>query len=552
MSSSIMSELLAESSFENLKEGAIVPGTITEIRENEVVVDIGVKAEGVISATEFVDVGELQIGSQIDVFVERLEDREGSPILSYDKAEQKKNWEKILAKCEEGSVVSGKVKAKVRGGLIVNIGVDSFLPTSQIDVQPSKNLDQYVGQTFDFKVLKINQDRKNIVVSRRELIEEQRRIKRERLLEEIKPGDVRRGMVKNITDYGAFIDLDGMDGLLHITDMSWGRISHPSQMVKVGEEVSIMILDVDRDRERVSLGLKQTTPNPWEGIEARYPIGGQVRGKVVNLVPYGAFVELEEGVEGLVHVTEFSWTKRINKPSEVLRIGDQADAVVLGIQEGDQKISLSIRQLEQNPWDMVKHNYPVGARVRGKVRNLTSYGAFVELEEGIDGMVHVSDMSWTRKVNHPSEIVKKGDEVDAIVLDVVAENQRISLGMKQLTTDPWSDIDTFYKIGDLVSGKVSKITSYGAFVELEHAIDGLVHISQISEERIERVKDVLDNGQEITARVIQIDRDGRRIGLSVKAAHYDEDQLAAETAAFESIGRDELTSLGDILDEATK
>ena len=552
MSSSIMSELLAESSFENLKEGAIVPGTITEIRENEVVVDIGVKAEGVISATEFVDVGELQIGSQIDVFVERIEDREGSPTLSYDKAEQKKNWEKILAKCEEGSVVSGKVKAKVRGGLIVNIGVDSFLPTSQIDVQPSKNLDQYVGQTFDFKVLKINQDRKNIVVSRRELIEEQRRIKRERLLEEVKPGDVRRGMVKNITDYGAFIDLDGMDGLLHITDMSWGRISHPSQMVKVGEEVSIMILDVDRDRERVSLGLKQTTPNPWEGIEARYPIGGQVRGKVVNLVPYGAFVELEEGVEGLVHVTEFSWTKRINKPSEVLRIGDQTDAVVLGIQEGDQKISLSIRQLEQNPWDMVKHNYPVGARVRGKVRNLTSYGAFVELEEGIDGMVHVSDMSWTRKVNHPSEIVKKGDEVDAIVLDVVAENQRISLGMKQLTTDPWSDIDTFYKIGDLVSGKVSKITSYGAFVELEHGIDGLVHISQISEERIERVKDVLDNGQEITSRVIQIDRDGRRIGLSVKAAHYDEDQLAAETAAFESIGRDELTSLGDILDEATK
>lgn len=547
-----MSELLAESSFENLKEGAIVPGTITEVRENEVVVDIGVKAEGIISATEFVDVGELQIGSQIDVFVERIEDREGSPILSYDKAEQKKNWEKILAKCEEGSVVSGRVKAKVRGGLIVNIGVDSFLPTSQIDVQPSKNLDQYVGQTFDFKVLKINQDRKNIVVSRRELIEEQRRIKRKRLLAEVKPGDIRRGVVKNITDYGAFIDLDGMDGLLHITDMSWGRISHPSQMVKVGEEVSIMILDVDRDRERVSLGLKQTTPNPWEGIDARYPIGGQVRGRVVNLVPYGAFVELEEGVEGLVHVTEFSWTKRINKPSDVLRIGDQTDAVVLGIQEEDQKISLSIRQLESNPWDMVKHNYPVGARVRGKVRNLTSYGAFVELEEGIDGMVHVSDMTWTRKVNHPSEIVKKGDEVDAIVLDVVAENQRISLGMKQLTTDPWSDIDTFYKIGDLVSGKVSKITSYGAFVELDHGIDGLVHISQISEERIERVKDVLKNDQEITSRVIQIDRDGRRIGLSVKAAHYDEDQLAAETAAFESIGRDELTSLGDILDEATK
>ena len=552
MSSSIMEELLAESSFENLKEGAIVLGTITEIRENEVVIDIGAKAEGGISASEFVDVGELQIGAEIEVFLERLEDRDGNPILSYDKAEQKKNWEKILAKCEEGSVVSGRVKTKVKGGLIVNIGVDSFLPASQIDVQPPKNLDQYVGQTFDFKVLKINQDRENIVVSRRELIEEQRLIKRRQLLAEVKPGDVRRGVVKNITDYGAFIDLDGLDGLLHITDMSWGRISHPSEMVKVGEEVSIMIIEVDRDRERVSLGLKQTTPNPWEGIETRYPVTAQVRGKVVNLVPYGAFVELEEGVEGLVHVTELSWTKRINKPNEILRIGEEIDTVVLGIQKDDQKISLSVRQLEPNPWDMVKHNYPVGARVRGKVRNLTSYGAFVELEEGIDGMIHVSDMSWTRKINHPSEIARKGEKVDAIVLDVVAESQRISLGIKQLTSDPWSEIDTFYKIGDVVTGKVSKMTSYGAFVELDHGIDGLVHISQISEERVEKVKDVLEHGMEVTTRVIQIDRDDRRIGLSIKAANYDSEQLAAETAAYESIGRDELTNLGDILDEATK
>lgn len=553
MSSSIMSELLAESSFGNLKEEAIVPGTITEIRENEVVIDIGGKSEGVISATEFVDVGELQLGSQIDVFIERVEDREGNPILSYDKAEQKKNWENILSKCEEGSVVPGRVKAKVRGGLIVNIGVDSFLPASQIDVQPSKDLDQYVGQTFDFKVLKINKDRKNIIVSRRELIEEQRRIKRTQLLTEINQGDIRRGAVKNITDYGAFIDLDGLDGLLHITDMSWGRISHPSQVVRVGEEVSVMILEVDLERERVSLGLKQTTQNPWEGIKTRYPIGGQVHGRVVNLVPYGAFVELEEGVEGLVHITEFSWTKRINKPSEVLKVGDETGAVVLGIQEEEQKISLSIRQLEQNPWDMVKHNYPVGARVRGKIRNLTNYGAFVALEEGIDGMVHVSDMSWTRKVNHPNEIVNKDDEIDAIVLDVVPENQRISLGMKQLTMDPWSDIDTLYKIGDVVSGKVSIIASYGAFVELEHGIDGLVHISQISEEHIEKVKDVLKKGQEVTSRVIKIDHDSRRIALSVKAAHYDEDRLAAETAAFESIGHEEaLTSLGDILDEATQ
>ena len=547
-----MEELLAESSFESLREGAIISGTITEIRDNEVVVDIGAKAEGSISASEFADVGDLQIGSEIEVFLERLEDRDGNPVLSFDKAEQKKNWEQILAKCEEGSVVSGRVKAKVKGGLIVNIGVDSFLPASQIDVQPPKNLDQYVGQTYDFKVLKINLDRRNIVVSRRELIEEQRRIKRQKLLEEVKPGDIRRGAVKNITVYGAFIDLDGIDGLLHITDMSWGRVSHPSEMVKIGEEVDIMIIDVDRERERVSLGLKQTTPNPWEGIETRFPVGAQVRGKVVNLVPYGAFVELEEGVEGLVHVTELSWTKRVNRPNEILSVGQEVDAIVLGIQTDDQKISLSVRQLEPNPWDMVKHNYPVGARVRGVVRNLTSYGAFVELEEGIDGMIHVSDMSWTRKVNHPSEVVKKGDEIDAMVLDVVAESQRISLGMKQLVADPWSEIDTHYKIGDVVQGRVSKLTSYGAFIELEHGIDGLVHISQITEDRVERVKDVLEIGKEVTSRVIKIDRDDRRIGLSIKAAHYDSEQLAAEAAAYESLGRDELTSLGDILDEATK
>ncbi len=547
-----MEELLAESQFEKLKEGAIIPGTITEIRDNEVVIDIGAKAEGTISASEFVDVGELQIGSQIEVYVEKLEDRDGNPILSYDKAEQKKNWENILSKCAEGTVVSGRVRSKVKGGLIVNIGVDSFLPASQIDIQPPKNLDQYVGQTYDFKVLKINQERRNIVVSRRELIEEQRVHKRRQLLDSVKPGDTREGVVKNITDYGAFIDLDGLDGLLHITDMSWGRISHPSEMLKIGEEVKVMIIDVDRDRERVSLGLKQTTSNPWEGIENRYPLDSKVNGKIVNLVPYGAFVELEEGVEGLVHVTELSWTRRINKPNEVLKVGDVIDSVVIGIQKEDQKISLSVRRLEPNPWDMVRHNYPAGARVRGKVRNLTNYGAFVELEEGIDGMIHVSDMSWTRKVNHPSEFVKKGDEIDAIVLDVDSNNQRISLGIKQLSSDPWSEIDQLFKIGDVVKGKVTKITTYGAFIDLGNGIDGLVHISQVSEDHIEKIKDVLETDQEVTARVIKIDIEERRIGLSIKAANYDSEQLAAETAAYENIKSDDLTSLGDILDEATK
>jgi small subunit ribosomal protein S1 len=548
-----MEELLQGSSLDTLEEGSIIKGTIIEIRPTEVVVDIGGKSEGVISASEFVDVSELQVGSEIEVFLEKLEDREGNPVVSFDKAEQKKNWETILSKCEEGSIIPGRVRSKVKGGLIVSIGVDSFLPASQIDVQPPKNLDQYVGQTYDFKVIKINQDRKNIVVSRRELIEEQRMEKRRALLENIKPGDTRRGMVKNITDYGAFVDLDGLDGLLHITDMSWGRIQHPSEMVKQGEEVEVMIIEVDRERERVSLGLKQLTKNPWDRIEEKYPVGGTVNGRVVNLVPYGAFIEIEEGVEGLVHVTELSWTKRISKPGEVLKVGDEVQAVVLGIQKEEQKISLGIRQLEENPWDLARHNYPVGARVRGKVRNLTTYGAFVELEEGIDGMVHVSDMSWTRKVNHPSEMVKKGDEVDATVLDVDADAQRISLGMKQLTDDPWSAIETHFRIGDMVTGKVSKVTSYGAFVELEHDIDGLVHISQVAEERTENIADVLTAGDEVTARVIKIDKDDRRIGLSIKAANYSEEDLAKERAAFESVtGSEDLTNLGDLLDEATK
>jgi small subunit ribosomal protein S1 len=538
-----------------LKEGSIVAGVITEIRQNEVVVDIGGKSEGVVPANEFIDLGELQVGSQIEVLIEKVEDKNGNPVISYDKAQQQKNWENILTKFPEGSVVSGRVRAKVKGGLIVSIGVDSFLPASHIDVQPPKNLDQYVGQTYDFKVLKINLDRQNIVLSRRELIEQQRTEKRRNLLDSIQPGQVRKGVVKNITDFGAFIDLDGMDGLLHITDMSWGRISHPSEMLKQGEEVQVMIIEVNREKERVSLGLKQTTKNPWDDIEHKFPVGAKVRGKVVNLVPYGAFVEIEPGVEGLVHITEMSWTKRITKPSELLKVGQELDAVVLGIQKDEQKISLGLRQLEPNPWDMVRHNYPMGARVRGKVRNMTTYGAFIELEEGIDGMVHVSDMSWTRKVNHPSEVLKKGDEVDAIVLDVDPNQQRISLGMKQLAVDPWTDIDSFFKIGDVVQGTVTKITSFGAFVELKDGIDGLVHISQISEERIDKVKDILKPGQAVTARVIKIDRDERRLGLSIKAANYSADQLAAETATYEALNRDssgDMMNLGDILDEAAK
>ena len=549
-----MQQLLEESGLSQLQEGKIVSGVITEIRQNEVVVDIGGKSEGIIPASEFIDIGDLQIGGTIEVLIEKLETKDGSPILSYDKAEQKKNWDNILTKFPEGSIATGRVKAKVKGGLIISIGVDAFIPASHVDIQPPKNLDQYVGQTYDFKVIKIDQLRKNVVLSRRELIEQQRGDKRRLLLESIQPGQVRKGVVKNITDFGAFIDLDGMDGLLHITDMSWGRIAHPSDVLKQGEEIQVMIIEVNREKERVSLGLKQTTKNPWDEIEHKFPVGTKVHGKVVNLVPYGAFLEIEPGVEGLVHITEMSWTKRITKPSEVLKVGQELDAVVLGIQKEDQKISLGIRQLEPNPWDMVRHNYPMGARVRGKVRNMTTYGAFIELEEGIDGMVHVSDMTWNRKVNHPSEVLKKGDEVDAIVLDVDPSQQRISLGMKQLAEDPWSDIESHFKIGDVVKGTVTKITTFGAFIELKDGIDGLVHISQISEDRIEKVKDHVKPGQEVTARVVKIDREERRLGLSIKAANYSTDQLAAETASFEALNRDssgDMMNLGAILDAAS-
>jgi small subunit ribosomal protein S1 len=530
-----MEELLAQSTPPLLKAGTVVKGVITEIRQNDIIVDIGGKSEGIIPHNEFPDISELQVGGEIDVFLEKLEDRSGSPVVSYDKAQQKKNWENIAANSVEGAVVQGRVKAKVKGGLIVSVGVDAFMPASQIDVQPPKNLDQYVGQTYDFKVLKINTERKNIVVSRRELIEEQRHEKRRVLLDEVKPGSKRKGTVKNITDYGAFVDLDGLDGLLHITDMSWGRVSHPGELLKVGEEIEVMIIEVDRDRERVSLGLKQCVQNPWENIERKFPVGARVRGKVVNLVAYGAFIEIEQGVEGLVHISELSWTKRISKPSEVLKIGQEIDAVILGVNKEEQKISLGVRQLDANPWDMVRHNYPVGARVHGKVRNLTAYGAFVELEEGIDGMVHVSDMSWTRRITHPGEIIKKGDEVEAIVLDVDADQQRISLGIKQTQDDPWADIDHKHRIGDIVEGKVTKITNFGAFVELENEIDGLVHISQIGEEHVEKIKDVLKVGQQVSARIIKIDREERRIGLSIKAATYDPAQLQAEISAFDRL-----------------
>jgi small subunit ribosomal protein S1 len=515
--------------------GEIVKGKVIEVRPKEALVDIGYKSEGTIPAAEFDDIKVVKVGDEIDVLIERLEDREGMVVLSKEKAEFKKNWERILTIAGEGATVTGKVKTAVKGGLVVNIGVEAFLPASQIDIIPPKNLQPFIGNTYEFKVVKINQDRQNVVLSRRELIEAERTARRAALLTDMTPGDIRKGVVKNITDFGAFIDLNGLDGLLHITDMSWGRIGHPSEILKVGQELDVVVLDVNREKERVSLGLKQKLANPWEQIESKFATGQKVKGKVVNLVPYGAFVELEPGVEGLVHVTELSWTKRIAKPSDVLKQGQEIEAVVLGVNRDEQKISLGLRQLETNPWDQASEKYAVGTRVKGKIRNLTSYGAFLELEEGIDGMIHVSDMSWTRKVNHPSEVLKKGDEVEAQVLEVDKANQRIALGMKQLAIDPWDQIDKFYKVGDLVSGKVSKLASFGAFVGLEHDIDGLVHISQVSEERVDKIKNVLKPGQDVTARVIKIDKGERRIGLSIKAANYSPEQLKAEQAILDAL-----------------
>ena len=515
--------------------GEIVKGTVIEVRPKEVLVDIGYKSEGAIPANEFIDIKAVKVGDEVDVLIEKLEDREGMVVLSKEKAEFKQNWDRILTICNEGGIVNGKVKAVVKGGLIVHIGVEAFLPASQIDIIPPRNLQVFLGNNYDFKVVKINQERQNIVLSRRQLIEQERTEKRQKLLSEMMPGDIRKGTVKNITDFGAFIDLNGLDGLLHITDMSWGRIGHPSEILKVGQDLDVVVLDINKEKERVSLGLKQKLANPWDSIEAKFTVGQKVKGKVVNLVPYGAFVELEPGVEGLVHVTELSWTKRIAKPSDVLKQDQEVEAVVLGVNKEEQKISLGIRQLETNPWDKALEKYPPGTRVKGKIRNLTSYGAFIELEEGLDGMIHVSDISWTRKINHPSEVLKKGDEVEAQVLEIDKANQRIAVGVKQLTEDPWSNIDKYYKVGDLVSGQVTKLASFGAFVGLAHDIDGLVHISQVSEERVDKIKNVLKVGDTVNARVIKIDKGDRRIGLSIKAANYSTEQLKAEQALLDSL-----------------
>jgi len=529
-------ELLAliDKSFRDIREGSIVIGRILEIQPQVVLVDIGYKSEGAIPVSEFED-EEIEVGKEIEVLLERLENDEGMIVLSKEKAAHKQNWDKIVKVFHDGNLVKGKVKSVVKGGLMVNVGVEAFLPGSQIDIIPPKDLTEYVGNIYEFKIVKINDERKNVVLSRREVIEAERAEQRQAFLQEVNAGDEVEGFVKNITDFGAFIDLKGMDGLLHITDMSWGRVNHPSEMLTIAQPIKVQILEVDKEKERVSLGLKQMTPNPWEDIENRFPVGEQVKGKITKLVPYGAFVEVAVGVEGLIHVSELSWTKRITRPSDVLELGQEIESVVLGINIEEQKISLGVRQLEPNPWDNVESRFPIGSMIKGEVRNLTPYGAFIELEDGIDGMVHVSDLSWTRKINHPSETLKKGDEIEAIVLEIDKETQRISLGVKQLEKDPWEEIGNRFTVGDLVKGTVAKIAAFGAFVQLEDDVDGLVHISQLSEEHVGKVKEVVNIGDEVEARVIKVDKAERRIGLSIKAAAYTDEQLKKETAAFDAL-----------------
>ncbi|MBP3406313.1 MAG: 30S ribosomal protein S1 [Kiritimatiellae bacterium] len=561
--SAAMAELLAGVGMDTtFKSGSIVEGTVSAVKNDDVFTDIGYKSEGVVKLDEFRDPAEAVPGFKFDVMIVSLEDdRTGMLILSKKRADDQIRWKMVQERYTEGCIVNGTIRAKVNGGLIVDIdGVEAFLPGSQLDVSPIRDLTPYIGQTYEFKVIKISNERRNIIISRRELIEGTMAEKKAELLGSLQKGEVRKGKVKNITDFGAFIDLDGIDGLLHITDMSWGRIKHPSEMLKVGQELDVMVLEVDQDRERISLGLKQCSENPWVTIAEQYPKGTRVKGKVVNLAAYGAFVEIAPGIEGLVHISEFSWTKRVARASDMLNQGDEVDVEILSIDSENQKIALGIRQTQANPWDSVQDRYPVGGRVKGKVRNFTTYGAFIELEEGIDGMIHVSDMSWTRKINHPSECLEKGKEVEAIILDVNPKEQRISLGLKQASQDPWADIASKYKVGALVKGKVSKIASFGAFIELEDGVDGLVHISQISDQRVDKVKDALQAGQEVEARVVKVDRGERRIGLSIRAVTMTEDELkaleaeaAAEPAEGEASGlggSESFGGLGAAFDEA--
>jgi small subunit ribosomal protein S1 len=538
-----------DNSFRNIAEGEVVKGTVLKVTNSEVVVDVGYKSEGIIAVSEFLDengVVTVEAGDIVDVLLERTEDREGYVVLSREKAEKMKIWDEVEKAYTDRKVVIGRVIERIKGGLAVDIGVRAFLPGSQIDVRPVRNLDALRGQELRMRVIKVNKKRGNIVLSRKALLEEENAEKKKHTLETLAEGKVLKGVVKNITDYGAFIDLGGIDGLLHITDMSWGRVGHPSELFKVNDEIDVIVLKYDPATERVSLGHKQLITDPWANVMDRYPVGARAGGKVVSLTDYGAFIELESGVEGLIHVSEMSWSKRVKHPSKILNVGDTVDAMVLGVDPTARRISLGLKQVETNPWHDLADKYPVGAKIQGKVRNLTEFGAFVEVEEEIDGLIHISDMSWSKRIKHPSEVLKKGDVVDAMVLNIDAENQRLSLGLKQLATDIWDDFFTRHHVGSIIEGKVVRMTNFGAFVELDEGIEGLIHVSEFDDSRHAGKDDEkieLKVGESYQMKIIKLSPDERKIGLSIRALKSDE--FRADWETYQESAGDGTATLGD-------
>ena len=540
-------EQLYEESLRHIQEGEIVRGRVVHIGRDSVLVDVGYKSEGVIDLDEFPDQGRhLQVGEEVDVLLEEKEDSEGQVILSKEKANRIKIWDDISKKYDNNDMVDGVVVARIKGGLTVDIGLKAFLPGSQIDLRPVRNLDKLIGERLQMRIIKLNKRRGNIVLSRRVLLEEERQRAKEKTLASLAEGQIIEGVVKNITEYGAFIDLGGIDGLLHITDMSWGRVSHPSELFAIGDKVKVMVLKFDQEHERVSLGLKQMSADPWMNVAEKYPETSRVSGKVVSITDYGAFVELEEGIEGLVHVSQMSWARRTRHPSKIVNIGDTIEAVVLSVDKDKKRISLGMKQIEPNPWTTVDERYPVGSEVEGKVRNLTDFGAFIALEEGIDGLIHISDMSWTQRVKHPSEILKKGQKVRAVVLNVDKENERLSLGLKQMELDPWTQVQTRYQVGQDVQVKVVKVTNFGAFAELEDGVEGLIHLSELSREKINDPEEVVSVGQDLEAKIIKIDVETRKIGLSVRA--FVEENERQDVRDVNRQGTDTVT-LGDTAPE---
>ena len=551
-----------DNSLRAFSEGEIVKGTVINVDHDEVMVDIGFKSEGYIPVSEF-PIGDestpsVNVGDQIDVYIVRREDSEGQLVLSKEIADQKLVWDEITEAYEAGRVVAGTVVQRIKGGLQIDLGkLRAFLPASQIELRPPQDFEQYIGQTLEAKVVKLSKRRRNIVLSRRVILEEELAAQKTALFENIENNQIRSGVVKSITTFGAFVDLGGIDGLLHKTDMSWRRVNHPSEVVAVGDEIEVMVISVDRDTEKVSLGLKQKTLDPWESVEDKYPIGSTVTGKVVGIVNYGAFLELEEGVEGLIHISEMSWTRRNIAPSKVVAKDDVIDAVVLDIDKGNQKLSLGLKQLHPNPWELLETKYPVGTKLTGRVRNLTNFGAFVEIEEGIDGLIHISDLSWLKRIVDPREVLKEGDEVEVMVLSIDPTQQKISLGLKQIEPDPWIEVPNKYKIGSVVRGKVVNITSFGVFAQLEDDIEGLIHISELAEQRIEKPEDIVSVSQELDLKVIHLDPTERRIGLSLKAAQAEQDratitqyeQEQEERSQAQEKDREELTAFGGLLKE---